>query len=87
LRITYVTSSLIKDEAHMVLAYYPTPQSDPLILDNLEFAVRPASQRTDLVAVYGFNDEDALVAGGSRAVRQVRRWRELTDRLERDART
>lgn len=87
LRITYVTSSLVKDAAHMVLAYYPTPQADPLILDNLDFMVRRASQRPDLVAVYSFNEEDAQSAGGSRAHRQVRRWRELTDRLEREART
>ena len=86
LRITYVTTTLIKEGAHMVLAYYATPQSDPLILDNLDFVVRPASQRPDLVAVYSFNEEDVQVAGGRRAVRQVRRWRELTDRLEREAR-
>jgi|SRR5882672_10389396 len=86
MRITYVMSKLVK-EAHMVLAYYPTPQSDPLILDNLDIQIRPASQRTDLVAVYGFNDEDALTAGGRRAFRQVRSWRDLVDRLEREAST
>lgn len=86
LRITYVTSSLVR-EAHMVLAYYPTPEADPLILDNLDVQIRPASQRPDLVAVYGFNEEDALTAGGGRAVRQVRRWRDLTLRLEREAGT
>jgi hypothetical protein len=37
--------------------------------------------------VYGFNDEDALIAGGRPAVRQVRRWRDLTDRLDRETRT
>jgi hypothetical protein len=37
--------------------------------------------------VYSFNDEDALIAGGRPAFRQVRRWRDLTDRLEREART
>lgn len=86
LRITYVTSSLVK-EAHMVLAYYPTPESDPLILDNLDARIRPASQRPDLVPVYGFNEEDALTAGGRRAVSQVRRWRDLMFRLEHEAQT
>jgi len=86
LRITYVRSLLLK-QAHMVLAYYPTPQADPLILDNLDDQIRPGSQRLDLVAVYSFNDEDALIAGGRPAFRQVRRWRDLTDRLEREART
>ena len=82
MRITYVTSTLIK-EAHMVLAYYPTPQSDPLILDNFIKQIRPASQRPDLTAVYAFNDEDALTAGGWRAVLQVRSWRDLRARLDR----
>jgi predicted transglutaminase-like cysteine proteinase len=86
LRITYVRSLRLK-QAHMVLAYYPTPQADPLILDNLEDQIRPGSQRLDLVPVYSFNDEDALTAGGRPAFRQVRRWRDLTDRLEREART
>jgi predicted transglutaminase-like cysteine proteinase len=86
LRITYVRSLLLR-AAHMVLAYYPTPQADPLILDNLDDQIRPGSQRLDLVAVYSFNDEDALIAGGRPAFRQVRRWRDLTDRLEREART
>ena len=86
LRITYVRSRLLK-QAHMVLAYYPTSQADPLILDNLDDQIRPGSQRLDLVPVYGFNDDDALIAGGRPAVRQVRRWRDLTDRLAREGRT
>lgn len=86
LRITYVTSSRIR-EPHMVLAYYPTPAAEPLILDNLDDRIRPASQRPDLVPVYGFNEEDALTAGGRRAINQVRRWRDLAVRLEREAGT
>jgi predicted transglutaminase-like cysteine proteinase len=86
LRITYVTSSRTRDP-HMVLAYYPKPAAEPLILDNLDGRIRPASQRPDLVAVYGFNEEDALTAGGRRAVNQVRRWRDLAVRLEREAGT
>ena len=87
LRITYV-KALKLNQAHMVLAYYPTPQAEPLILDNLENEVRPASQRPDLVPVYSFNDEDVLIAGrgsvGSPS--QIRLWRELNIRLEREAR-
>jgi predicted transglutaminase-like cysteine proteinase len=88
LRITYVKSSKLK-QAHMVLAYYSTPQAEPLILDNLDDEVRPASQRPDLVPVYSFNDEDVMIPGrgsiGSPS--QIRLWRELTERLEREART
>ncbi len=88
LRITYVKSSKL-NQAHMVLAYYPTPQADPLILDSLDDQVRPASQRPDLVPVYSFNDEDVLIAGRGLAgpPGQIRMWRELTARLEREART
>jgi predicted transglutaminase-like cysteine proteinase len=88
LRITYVKSAKL-NQAHMVLAYYATPQADPLILDNLEDEVRPGSQRPDLVPVYSFNDEDVLIAGRGRAgpPGQIRLWRELTARLEREART
>ncbi len=87
LRLTYVKSSKLK-QAHMVLAYYLTPQAEPLILDNLDDEVRPASQRPDLVPVYSFNDEDVLISGrgsvGSPS--QIRMWRELNVRLEREAR-
>lgn len=86
-RITYVKATRL-NQAHMVLAYYPSPGADPLVLDNLEDRVRPASQRADLVPVYSFNDEDVtLVASGRRASPlQVRAWRELLERLEAEAR-
>jgi hypothetical protein len=87
LRVTYVKSSKL-NQAHMVLAYYATPQAEPLILDNLDDDVRPASQRPDLVPVYSFNDEDVLIAGRGRAGApgQIRMWRELAVRLERETR-
>lgn len=54
LRITYV-KSLELNKAHMVLAYYPSPGVEPLILDSLMSKILPASQRKDLVPVYSFN--------------------------------
>lgn len=54
LQISYV-KALELNQAHMVLAYYPTPNSEPLILDNINKNILPASQRTDLEPVYGFN--------------------------------
>jgi len=71
-----------------VLAYYPAPGAVPLILDNLEDKVRPASERADLIPVYSFNDEDLLIAreGQSAASAgsssQIRLWRNLLDELE-----
>jgi len=61
LRITYV-KSLTLDQAHMVLAYYPSADAEPLILDNLEQTIRPASERSDLVPVYSFNGADLWLA-------------------------
>jgi predicted transglutaminase-like cysteine proteinase len=87
LRITYVTSRRI-NEPHMVLAYYPTPDADPLILDNLEQTVRRASQRSDLVPVYSFNDDELWLAQRGRVGSpvQIRMWRVLLQNLEREAR-
>jgi predicted transglutaminase-like cysteine proteinase len=54
LRITYV-KALKLNQAHMVLAYYSAPSSDPLILDNINPRILPASKRRDLAPVYSFN--------------------------------
>jgi len=88
LRMTYVKASKL-NQAHMVLAYYPRPDAEPLVLDNLEDAVRPASQRRDLVPVYSFNDEEVWIEarGRSGPPSQIRNWNELLQRLEREART
>ncbi len=61
LRITYV-KSLELNEAHMVLAYYPASDAEPLILDNLKKAILPAAARSDLVPVYSFNGADLWLA-------------------------
>jgi predicted transglutaminase-like cysteine proteinase len=58
LRLVYVRAQISgQSQAHMVLAYYPAPGSEPLILDNLVSDVRPASQRPDLEPVFSFNSE------------------------------
>lgn len=79
LRMTYVralTGSRI--ENHMVLAYYPSPGADPLILDNLDPRVLPVSQRPDLVPVFSFNDDDLRREG----LPMVRRWKDLLQRMK-----
>jgi predicted transglutaminase-like cysteine proteinase len=86
LRITYVMARRI-GEPHMVLAYYPEPHAEPLVLDNLEDRVLPASARPDLVPVYSFNDDEVLIARGAGrgAPLQIRAWRELLERLRAEA--
>ena len=88
LRITYVRA-LNLGESHMVLAYYPTPDADPLILDNMNGDIRPASQRPDLEPVYGFNDDDLWVTGSTTRkadATSVRLWRDLLEKLAKEQR-
>ncbi|WP_431589778.1 transglutaminase-like cysteine peptidase [Aquabacterium sp.] len=67
--------------AHMVLAYYPEPMAEPLILDNLITDIRPASRRPDLAPVFSFNAEGLWQGVGSTTagdpVARLSRWREL----------
>lgn len=88
LRMTYVKATKL-NQPHMVLAYYPRPDAEPLVLDNLEDAVRPASQRSDLIPVYSFNDEEVWIEsrGRSGSPRQIRNWNSLMERLERELRS
>lgn len=82
MRMVYVRAqvgSII--QAHMVLAYYPEPNAEPLILDNLVTEIRPASRRPDLVPVFSFNAEGLWqgVSGSSAGDPSARlsRWRDV----------
>lgn len=86
LRITYV-KALVLNQAHMVLAWYPTPDADPLILDNLINEIKPASQRTDLEPVYSFNGKGLWLNkhNGNReqvgSTKRLKHWQAMNDRL------
>lgn len=54
LRLTYV-KALTLNQAHMIVGYYDRPNAEPLVLDNLNPIILPASQRPDLLPVYSFN--------------------------------
>nr|WP_118133952.1 EAL domain-containing protein [Vibrio cholerae] len=47
LRLVYV-KAIELNQFHMVLAYYSTPSSEPVILDNLNPQIKPASTRNSL---------------------------------------
>ncbi len=89
LRLTYGRAPRLR-QTHMVLAYYPTPGSDPLILDNLNKRILPASQRTDLVPVYSFNTSGLWAVGGAGKDRRVggaarlAAWRDVSRRMQRE---
>lgn len=85
LRITYV-KALELNQAHMVLTWYATPTSDPLVLDNLTIEIRPASQRRDLLPVYAFNAEGLWLpgpGGGRRSgdSKNLSRWQDLLKKM------
>lgn len=61
LYLTYVKSLRLK-QAHMVLTYYDRKDAMPLVLDNLNPKILPASKRNDLVPVYSFNADTLYVA-------------------------
>ena len=82
MRLVYVRAQLAGSiQAHMVLAYYPQPDAEPLILDNLITDIRPASRRPDLAPVFSFNAEGLWqgVTGASAGdpVARLSRWREV----------
>jgi predicted transglutaminase-like cysteine proteinase len=58
LRIVYATYRRGNfSGAHMVLAFYPTPDGEPLILDNINPSILPGSARADLTPVFSFNTQ------------------------------
>jgi predicted transglutaminase-like cysteine proteinase len=91
LRLVYVKariggpSSTIQ-QAHMVLAFYASPESEPMVLDNLITEIRPASRRTDLQPVFSFNSQGIFAgtagnsAVGPGGVGRLSRWQDLLQR-------
>lgn len=85
--IAYV-KALELNQAHMVLTYYDTPSSVPLVLDNLIADIKPASQRPDLLHVYSFNGDNLWLSKKGRRAQLVGTserlgpWVKLQSRLE-----
>lgn len=93
LRLTYVKariggpqSTLV--QAHMVLSFYPAPGDEPLVLDNLISDIRPASRRTDLTTIFGFNAEGMWVGGASTrapsASQRLSKWQSVLARMREE---
>lgn len=89
LNLTYV-KALRYDVHHMVLTYYSSQGSEPLILDNIDKEIRPASQRRDLLPIYSFNGTGLWLAkergkgkftGSSK---RLQLWQELMMRMSGD---
>ncbi len=59
--ISYVKATKQKI-AHMVLTYFKTKRSIPLVLDNYNKRILPATQRPDLIPIYSFNGDALYLA-------------------------
>ena len=64
LYLTYV-KAVRQNVAHMVLSYFETPKSIPLILDNYNQRILPANKRRDLLPVYSFNAKSLFLTNAS----------------------
>jgi predicted transglutaminase-like cysteine proteinase len=92
LRLVYVRAArpgTPRGVAHMVLAWYADADADPLVLDNLVTAIRPASRRPDLTPVFSFNAEGLWQGVGSiRAegdpLTRLSRWRDVMAKARQD---
>jgi len=93
MRLTYVKariggpqSTLV--QAHMVLSYYPAPDDEPLVLDNLISDIRPASRRADLTTIFGFNADGLWVGGASpratSASQRLSKWQSVLARMREE---
>lgn len=77
-------------QAHMVLAYYATPDAEPQVLDNLITDIRPASRRPDLQPVFSFNSNGIYAGAGGRAAAgpggtsRLSKWQDLLQRARND---
>lgn len=93
LRLVYVKAkngngTATTELAHMVLAFYPSPDSEPYILDNMLSDIRPASRRPDLVPVFSFNSEgvyNGVASGGEQSgVERLSKWQDLLQRAKNE---
>ena len=87
-RIGGPSSSL--QQAHMVLAYYPSADAEPLILDSLISDIRPASRRPDLFPIFSFNSQGIFAGAAANAAlgpggtSRLSRWQDLLERARRE---
>lgn len=90
MRITYVKAKIggpasTLTQAHMVLTYYPTPDAEPLILDNLIGEIRPAARRPDLTPIFSFNTDGVWAAGSTEPQQggsRLSRWNDLLEKVK-----
>ena len=90
LRLVYVKARRNGlNTAHMVLAWYESPDSTPQILDNMDHVIRPATERRDLNPVFSFNGEQLWLGAGDRPTQyqptaRLSRWRQVVEKIRQE---
>ena len=85
LRITYV-KHLELNRAHMVLTYFESLNSVPLVLDNVDQSIQLATERKELLPVYSFDDTSIYNALKGTQIksgdsRKISKWSGLQRRM------
>ncbi|MFK5986267.1 MAG: transglutaminase-like cysteine peptidase [Pseudomonadota bacterium] len=89
LKLNYV-KALKYNQAHMVLTYSKTKRSIPLVLDNINKKILPATKRKDLKPIYSFNGEGMWLQkkkGSGKKVgssSRIRLWVDLNKRMKKE---
>lgn len=88
--LSYVTATKQK-VAHMVLTYFKTKRSMPLVLDNYNKRILPANKRPDLIPIYSFNAQALYLAKQQGLGKQVpaglkknKKWAKLLQDIKRN---
>lgn len=88
LRLMYV-KAVTYNQHHMVLTYYSKRGATPLVLDNIDPVIKPATKRGDLIPIYSFDADYLWLAkarGDGKLVGNSSRlslWRDLRQRQSR----
>lgn len=90
LYLTYVKATK-ENVAHMVLSYFESPGSIPLILDNYDPRILPANERKDLIPVYSFNAKSLFLSGSAGLGTALptdkvknSKWEKLLERIQKE---
>ncbi|WP_342593816.1 transglutaminase-like cysteine peptidase [Salinicola lusitanus] len=87
LRLHYV-KYIPYDQFHMVVTWASSATTPPVVLDNIDKRIEPASRRNDLLPIYSFNGSHLWISklgGGGREVGESSRlslWQNWQQRLD-----
>ncbi|MBF0264246.1 MAG: transglutaminase-like cysteine peptidase [Gammaproteobacteria bacterium] len=88
LKLNYVKAIKI-NQAHMVMTYSENKKAIPLVLDNINTSILPATERNDLKPVYSFNGEGLWIQKKASSKKtgsssRIRLWVDLNNRMKKE---